>query len=70
MEFLIFLTRFRKKSDIFENSNMSEKLLDVILTLLMIQYGNRVVDVEWVIKLNKQVVSEKRIFKLLKLIIL
>ena len=49
---------------------MSEKLLDVILTLLMIQYGNRVVDVEWVIKLNKQVVSEKRIFKLLKLIIL
>ena len=49
---------------------MSEKLLDVILTLLMMQYGNRVVDVEWVIKLNKQVVSEKRIFKLLKLIIL
>ena len=49
---------------------MSEKLLDVILTLLMIQYGNRVVDVEWVIKLNKLVVSEKRIFKLLKLIIL
>ena len=49
---------------------MSEKPLDVILTLLMIQYGNRVVDVEWVIKLNKQVVSEKRIFKLLKLIIL
>ena len=49
---------------------MSEKLLDVILTLLMIQYDNRVVDVESVIKLNKQVVSEKRIFKLLKLIIL
>ena len=49
---------------------MSEKPLDGILTLLMIQYGNRVVDVEWVIKLNKQVVSEKRIFKLLKLIIL
>ena len=36
----------------------------------MIQYGNRVVDVEWVIKLNKQGVSEKRIVKLLKLIII
>ena len=36
----------------------------------MIQYGNRVVDVEWVIKLNKHGVSEKSIVKLLKLIIL
>ena len=49
---------------------MSEKLLDMILRLLMIQYGNRVVDAEWVIKLNKQGVSEKRIVKLLKLVIL
>ena len=36
----------------------------------MIQYGNTVVDVEWVIKLNKQSVSEKIIVKLFKLIIL
>ena len=36
----------------------------------MIQYGNRVVDVEWVIKLNKQGVSEKSIVKLSKLTIL
>ena len=49
---------------------MSEKLLDVTLRLFMIQYGNRVVDVEWVIKLNKQAVSEKSIVKRLKLIIL
>ena len=48
---------------------MFEKLLDVTVRLLMIQYGNRAVDVEWVIKLNKQDVSEKSIAKLLKLII-
>ena len=36
----------------------------------MIQYGNRVFDVKWVIKLNKQGVSDKSIVKLLKLIIL
>ena len=36
----------------------------------MIQYGNRVVDVGWVIKLNKQDVSEKSMVKLLKLVIL
>ena len=34
------------------------------------RYGNRVIDVEWVIKLNKQGVSQKSIVKLLKLIIL
>ena len=49
---------------------MSEKRLDVTLRVFMIQYGNRVVDVEWVIKLNKQDVSEKSIVKLLKLIML
>ena len=49
---------------------MSQKLLDVIFILFVIQYGNRVADVEWVIKLNKQGVSEKGIVKLLKLIIL
>ena len=49
---------------------MSEKLLDMILRLFMIQYGNRVFDLEWVIKLNKQGVSEKSIVKLLKLVIL
>ena len=49
---------------------MSEKLLDVTLRLFMIQYGNRVVDVEWVIKLKKQGVPEKNIVKLLKLIII
>ena len=54
----------------FDNSDMPEKLLDVTLRLFMVQYGNRVVDVEWVIKLNKQGVSEKSIVKLLKLIIL
>ena len=48
---------------------MSEKLLDVTLRLFMMQHGNRVVDVEWVIILNKQGVSEKRIVKLLKFII-
>ena len=47
---------------------MSEKHLDVTLRLFMIQYGNRVVDVEWVIKLNKPGVSENSIVKLLKLI--
>lgn len=36
----------------------------------MIQYGYRVDDVEWFIKLNKQGVSEKNIVKLLKLIII
>ena len=36
----------------------------------MIQYGYRVDDVEWFIKLNKQGVSEKNIVKLLKLVIL
>ena len=49
---------------------MSEKRLGKTLRLFMIQYGNRVVDVEWVIKLNKQGVSEKSIVKLSKLIIL
>ena len=49
---------------------MSEKRLDMTLRLFMIQYGNKVVDVEWVIKLNKQDVSEKSIVKLLKLIML
>ena len=49
---------------------MSEKRLSVTLRLFMIQYGNSVADVEWVIKLNKQGVSEKSIVKLLKLIIL
>ena len=49
---------------------MSEKRLDVTLRLFMIQYGNKVVDVEWVIKLNKQDVSEKSIVKLIKLIML
>ena len=49
---------------------MSEKLLDVTLTLFMIQYGNGVTDVEWVIKQNKLGVSEKSIVRLLKLIIL
>ena len=49
---------------------MSEKLLDVTLASFMIQYGNRVADVEWVIKENKQDVSEKSIVKLLKLTIL
>ena len=34
------------------------------------RYGTRVIDVEWVIKLNKQGVSQKSIVKLLKLIIL
>ena len=48
---------------------MSEKFLDVTLRLFMIQYGNRVVNVEWAIKLNKGA-SEKSILKLLKLIIL
>ena len=47
---------------------MSEKLLDLTLRLFMIEYGNRVFDVEWVIKLNKQGISEKSIVKLLKLI--
>ena len=45
---------------------MSEKRLDVTLRVFMIQYGNRVVDVEWVIKLNKQDVSEKSMVKLFK----
>ena len=49
---------------------MTEKLLDMTLRLFMIQYGNRVVDAEWVIKLNKQDASEKSIVKLLKLSIL
>ena len=49
---------------------MSGKLLDMILRLFMIQYGNRVADAEWVIKLNKQDASEKSIKKLLKLSIL
>ena len=49
---------------------MSENLLDLTLTLFMIQHGNRVVDMEWVIKLHKQGVSENIIVKLLKLIIL
>ena len=49
---------------------MSGKLLDLRWRLFMIQYGNRAGDVEWVIKLNKQGVSEKSIVKLLKLVIL
>ena len=49
---------------------MSGKALDVNVRFFMIQYGNRVVVVEWVIKLNKQGVSEKTVVKLLKLIIL
>ena len=49
---------------------MSEKRLDMTLRLFMIQYGNKVVDVEWVMKLNKQDFSEKSIVKLLKLIML
>ena len=36
----------------------------------MIQYDNRVVDVEWVIKLNKQGLSEKSIVIHLELFIL
>ena len=46
------------------------KVVDVEWVIKLIQYGNRVVDVEWVIKLNKQGVSEKSIVKLLKLIII
>ena len=50
---------------------MSGKLLDVTLRLPIIQNGNRVVlDVEWVITLNKLGVSEKSIVKHLKFIIL
>ena len=50
---------------------MSGKILDVTLRLPVIQNGNRVVvDVEWVVTLNKLGVSEKRIVKHLKLIIL
>ena len=49
---------------------MFAKLLDVTLRLFMIQHGNRVVDVEWVIKLSKQAASEKSIVKIFKLIIL
>ena len=45
---------------------MSEKLLDVTLRLPIILYGNRVVDVKWVITLNKLGVSEKSIVKHLK----
>ena len=46
------------------------KVVDVEWVIKLIQYGNKVVDVEWVIKLNKQGVSEKSIVKLLKLIII
>ena len=50
---------------------MSGKILDVTLRLPIIQNGNRVVvDVEWVVTLNKLGVSEKSIVKHLKLIIL
>ena len=50
---------------------MSGKILDVTLRLPVIQNGNRVVvDVEWVVTLNKLGVSEKSIVKHLKLIIL
>ena len=50
---------------------MSGKILDVTLRLPVIQNGNRVVvDVEWVITLNKLGVSEKSTVKHLKLIIL
>ena len=46
------------------------KVVDVEWVMKLIQYGNKVVDVERVIKLNKQGVSEKSLVKLLKLIIL
>ena len=46
------------------------KVVDVKWVIKLIQYGNKVVDVERVIKLNKQGVSEKSLVKLLKLIIL
>ena len=46
------------------------KVVDVEWVIKLIQYGNKVVDVERVIKLNKQGVSEKSLVKLLKLIIL
>ena len=49
---------------------MSGKALDVNVRFFMIEYGNRVVIVEWVIKLSKQGVSEKSVVKLLKLILL
>ena len=50
---------------------MSGKILDVTLRLPIIQNGNRVVvDVEWIVTLNKLGVSEKSIVKHLKLIIL
>ena len=39
---------------------MSEKLLNVTLRFFMLQCGNRVLDVEEVIKLNKQGISEKK----------
>ena len=67
IEFFIFLTQTLGKSLKYLKIL---KLLDLTLRLFMIQYGNRVVDVEWVIKLNKQGVSEKSIVKILKLIIL
>ena len=34
---------------------MSEKRLDLTLRLFMMQYGTRVVDMEWVIKLHNRV---------------
>ena len=46
------------------------KVVDVEWVIKLIQYGNRVVDVEWVIKLNKEDVSEKSIVKLWELIII
>ena len=46
------------------------KVVDMEWVIKLIQYGNKVVDVERVIKLNKQGVSEKSLVKLLKLIIL
>ena len=70
MEFFILLTHFRKKAETFESSYMSEKALDVNVRFFIIQYGNRIVVMEWFIELDKQGVSEKGIVKLLKLIIL
>ena len=43
---------------------MAEKALNVNVRFFMIQYADRVLVVEWVIKLNKQGVSEKYTVKL------
>ena len=59
-----------KRLDATFMKQYGNKVVDVEWVIKLIQYGNRVVDVEWVIKLNKHSVSEKSIVKLLKLIIL